>query len=110
MEIVFRNESLRRTCNDTRRGLTKYGDARFRVMRRRLDDLRAASNLLELPPASRCHPLKGDREGQFAVDLDGGWRLVFEPADDPLPRLADGSVDRSRVCTIRVLEITDYHD
>lgn len=107
---MFRSASLRTSCNDSRKGLKKFGDARFRVIRRRLDDLLAAANLLELPPASRCHPLKGKRAGQFAVDLDGGWRLVFEPANDPLPHLPDGSLDRSRVSAITILEITDYHE
>lgn len=109
MDIMFRSASLRTSCNDSKKGLRKFGDARFGTIRRRLDDLRAAANLLELPPASRCHPLKGKRAGQFAVDLDGGWRLVFEPANDPLPLMADGSLDRSRVSAITILEITDYH-
>lgn len=110
MDIMFRSASLRSSCNDSKKGLRKFGDARFRVIRRRLDDLLAAANLLELPPASRCHPLKGRRAGQFAVDLDGGWRLVFEPANDPLPFRADGSLDRSRVSAITILEIIDYHE
>ena len=29
-------------------------------------------------PGWRFHPLKGDRAGQYAVDLIHPWRLVFE--------------------------------
>jgi len=28
-------------------------------------------------PGLNCHPLKGDREGEFGVTLTGRWRLVF---------------------------------
>jgi toxin HigB-1 len=29
-------------------------------------------------PGWRLHPLKGDRKGQWAVEVSGNWRLVFE--------------------------------
>ncbi len=29
-------------------------------------------------PGYRLHPLKGDREGEWAVSVSGNWRLVFE--------------------------------
>lgn len=29
-------------------------------------------------PGYRLHPLKGDRQGQWAVWVSGNWRVVFE--------------------------------
>jgi toxin HigB-1 len=29
-------------------------------------------------PGWRLHPLRGDRSGQWAVEVSGNWRLVFE--------------------------------
>jgi proteic killer suppression protein len=60
--------------------------------------------------AGKPHPLKGDRLGQFAVSLDGGWRLVFVPANDPIPRHDDESVDWSQVTIVSIEQIVDYHD
>jgi proteic killer suppression protein len=48
--------------------------------------------------------------GQFALDLDGGRRLVFEPAHDPIPRKDDGGIDWSAVSRISIVFIGDYHD
>lgn len=56
-----------------------------------------------------CHALTGDRKGHFAMNLDGGLRLVFEPDHDPLPSLPDGGLDRKDVTRIRVLEVVNYH-
>jgi proteic killer suppression protein len=56
-----------------------------------------------------CHQLRADRHGEFAVDLWGAYRLVFEPDHDPLPRLPDGGLDRSLVTRIRIKEVVDYH-
>ena len=28
-------------------------------------------------PGSNFHPLKGDKKGQYAVDVTGNWRIFF---------------------------------
>jgi len=79
-------------------------------MKRRLASLAATDVLEDMAKApGRCHALGADRVGQFAVDLWGSYRLVFEVADNPVPRLPDGGIDRNRVSAIRILEVVDYH-
>ena len=60
--------------------------------------------------ARHPHPLRGDRAGQFALDLDGGRRLVFEPDQGSVPGKQDGSIDWSQVTRVRIVLIGDYHD
>jgi plasmid maintenance system killer protein len=78
---------------------------------RRLDEIRDANSLavLKTLPQARCHPLKGDLEGRWAVDLEHPHRLTFEPAHDPLPVRDDGSLDVDRVTAIRIIGVEDYH-
>ncbi|MEH2065392.1 MAG: killer suppression protein HigA [Nostoc sp.] len=78
-------------------------------MTTRLAILGAASCVTELF-AGRPHPLKGDRAGEFAVDLEGGKRLVFKPDNDPIPLTEDGSIDWSNVTAVCIVFIGDYHD
>jgi proteic killer suppression protein len=54
--------------------------------------------------------LTGDRAGEFALDLEGGRRLVFVADSDPTPVRDDGSIDWSRVTIVRIVFIGDYHD
>lgn len=56
-----------------------------------------------------CHQLHADRAGQFAVHLCGQVRLVFAPANNPLPTASDGGIDRTRVTKIEIKEVVDYH-
>lgn len=80
-------------------------------LKQRLMELRAADSLAEishLPPA-RCHEESQNRAGQFSVDLAHPMRLIFIPANDPVPRKADGGVDRSQVTEIEIIEIVDPH-
>ncbi|MEH2241317.1 hypothetical protein [Nostoc sp.] len=61
--------------------------------------LGAASCVTELV---RGHPhhLKGDKAGEFAVNLEGGKRLVFKPDNGPIPLTEDGSIDWSKVTAV----------
>jgi hypothetical protein len=45
----------------------------------------------------RCHQLIQDRDEQFAVDITGQWRLVFEVDQRPIPRTPDGGIDLKAV-------------
>ena len=48
-------------------------------LRRLLTALNAATGPEQMSaPGYRLHQLKGDRKGQWAVWVDGNWRLVFE--------------------------------
>ena len=53
--------------------------------RRKLEYLDVASRLEDLkePPSNRLHRLKGDREGQHSISINGQWRIcfVFEDGD-----------------------------
>lgn len=109
MKIEFKNKLLRELCEKRAIAARKLGDACARKLHGRLADLEAAANVTELR-AGNPHPLLGDRRGQFALDLSGGWRLVFAPANDPLPRREDASIDWSRVTIVSIEYIGDYHD
>ena len=57
----------------------------------------------------RCHPLKGELKGLWSADLDHPYRLIFEPADDPLPHSEDGGLVLNRVYEVRIASVNDTH-
>ena len=110
MQIIFATEALRKACNEQRRALKKWGERRASLVFRRLVELASVprlSDMLTMP--GHCHELIDDRKGQLAVNLDGGYRLIFEPANEPVPQKPDGGIDWASVTAIRVLEVRDYH-
>lgn len=109
MKILYADEKVKALCTDERKAQRRLGREGFKKLRRRLADLEAAQSLDELP-AGRPHPLKGKRKGQFALDLNGGNRLVLEAADDPPPLDAGGNLEWRKVRSIRLILIGDYHD
>ena len=53
----------------------------------KLDQLEAATSLLDLSlPGNRLEALKGDRQGQHSIRINGQWRICFEwPKGSPGP-------------------------
>lgn len=107
MFFTYKNKKLQRYCSRQREADRKFGVDNGKKLRTRLADLDAASRVGELV-AGRPHPLKGDREGEFSLDLAGGARLIFA-AVEPIPKSADGSIDWPNVTKIMITFIGDHH-
>ena len=113
MDIVFATDSLKKLCNSRMALQRKYGLNKAKKIERRLVDLAAAETLADMSrvPSARCHALKGDYAGKFAVDTIHPYRMIFESANNPVPLLKDGGIDRLKVTAIRILDPNiNYHD
>lgn len=109
MEIQYKDKKIRVLCEKQVVAERKLGAPCARKLRSRLGDLDAVMRVSDLT-FGNPHPLKGDRLGQFALDLTGGRRLVFSPANCPPPTYADGSTDWTQVTIVCIEYIGDYHD
>lgn len=117
MEISFISKKLEKEFNEGTRLVKVHGPRRAKKIRIRLAELQAAITLYDFwPPKrglSRCHELAvGDRKGKFhlTVDLDHPYRLLFIPANDPIPTHADGGLDWSKVTAVTILGVEDTHE
>ena len=109
MIVAYADEHLESVCKLAKLAARQFGPESAKKLKRRLAELHAAQVVVELV-AGRPHPLSHDREGQFALDLHGGHRLVFKPTREPPPRKPDGSIFWAQVTEVTILEIGDYHD
>jgi proteic killer suppression protein len=111
MEVVFRTRKLQKVSNSEELLKREYGAENGRLIMRRLLVLHVANSLADVPSVrpERCHRLEGKRKGQFAVDVKHPFRMVFEPATDPLPLMESGGLDLARITSIRIVSIEDYH-
>ncbi|MCD6526848.1 MAG: hypothetical protein J7K75_07665 [Desulfuromonas sp.] len=88
-----------------------YGLTMARKLQQRLMELSAADTLADISylPPPRCHELTGNRVGQFSVDLLHPHRLLFVPANEPVPTRDDGGVDLKLVTEVEIIAIVDTH-
>ena len=109
MDIDYKTTKLKKLCLIAKEADKKLGPLSGKKLRSRLADIEAASNVSDLN-AGRPHPYKGDKTGQFSLDLHGGYRLIFEPMEELPPLTDDGSIDWSKVKSIFVVVIGDPHE
>jgi len=111
MKISFRKKKLAKTFNQERLLVKEYGKENGRVIMRRMDVLKAALNLEQVPriKPERLHELKGDRKGEFAVDLKHPFRLILIPDCEDIPRNKDGGIDLQSITSIIIKGVEDYH-
>lgn len=101
MIVTYRNADIRKCCTDGRYALRKHGARRALLIARRVQELLAADSVEEMIEygIGRCHPLRENRSGQYALDLDHPWRMVFTKA----------GVNAVEINVVRVEDFVDYH-
>jgi hypothetical protein len=65
----------------------------------------------------RCHELKGERAGQLSIDLDGPYRLLFEPIEpmmnpdtEAYTEVTSSSLDWAKITCIKILGVENTHE
>lgn len=111
MVIYFKTKKLQKICNKAIEARKTLGPKMAKKLQQRLMELEAANCLEDISrvPPPRCHELSGDRAGQLSVDLVHPHRLLFIPANNPVPELDDGGLDWSKVTEVEIVEIVDTH-
>src|SRR5262245_40374891 len=112
MLIGFRSRKLKKLFESNRELVKAFGQRMAVAIQNRLVVLDASSHLGKVPTVrpERCHALKQDRHGEYAVDLIDQWRLIFRPDHDPVPTLPDGGIDLTSVTAIEILEVSDHYN
>ncbi|HZL83500.1 MAG TPA: hypothetical protein VFB98_08515 [Candidatus Deferrimicrobium sp.] len=111
MEIYYRSQKMKKLCDRADVMKKELGNEMADKLQQRLVLLKNTPTLAGIPtdPPPRCHELHKNRHGQFAVDLKYPYRLIFLPANKPIPVDINGGIDLTRVTEIEILEIVDYH-
>ena len=79
MIVEFRTRKLQKQYEDHRESEKAYGAQVARKYIARVNIIKQSRDIEELKklPGLDCHPIKGNRQGQWAVKLTGFYRLIF---------------------------------
>lgn len=114
MYIVFKNKKLKEICSNFKSATIKFGEKNAKKLIQRLNELNATEKLaifIKLPQTG-FHELKGNRKGQYAVNLIQPFRLIFmsEIDEDKFNCKLSDLEYYKQITTIKILEVKDYHD
>lgn len=113
MDILFVDNRLRKLLNLEKRLRRRMSAKNRKMIENRMTELRASDTLEDMRhfPSAHCEELRHFADDHFfSVRIEYPQRIIFEPANDPIPLHPGGNVDWSRVTKIRILEVADYHD
>jgi toxin HigB-1 len=111
MRVFFKTRKMDTVLNDERSLKKEYGEL-AQTIKHRLQFMAKVPSLDQVPVSTpfRRHQLAAPKgEYKYAVWIKHPFRIVFEPHHDPVPLLADGGVDLTKVTEITILSIEDYH-
>lgn len=110
MDITYRNNKLKKIFKDSISLCKKYGHERARKITQRIREFEAALNLhdINLNPKAKLHPLKGDRHGQYAVDVIHPFRLILMPSKCAV--IDDDVSFLKKVEAVEFIEVVNYHE
>jgi len=98
LEITYKSNKLKKICTNAETAEREYGSLMAEKIHQRIDEIAAVATVEMMIQfhIGRCHPLKGDRKMQYAVDLVHPYRLVFEKIG-------------KEIQIAKIIEIVDYH-
>ena len=98
MDITYKTKKLEKICTDAKAAEKTHGRQMAELIHQRIDEITAADTVEMMIQfhIGRCHPLKQNRKGQYAVDLVHPYRLIFEKHGNMIQ-------------IAHILEITNYH-
>jgi len=110
VEITYKNKKLEKSLTDDKELIKTYGELAKKI-KQRVKELTEADSLLVISqlPALRLHPYKGNRIGEWSIDIKENWRIIFEIAQDPIPKHEDGGVNLLLITAIEVVSVEDPH-
>jgi toxin HigB-1 len=110
VEISFKNNKLQQQLV-TDQGLAKRFGKLAKKVRQRMTQLKSADNLKVISDnlVLRLHPYKGDRKGEWSIDIQENWRIIFLIDQEPIPTLADSGVNLKEITIIKIESVEDPH-
>lgn len=110
MDISFASNQLRRCAICDSYAIQKMGPLRARLFKQRLDEISSGDSMEDLRYLpGRFHELTGNLKGKWACSLDGSYRLLMTPHEEPIPIDGRGLYIWADIHGVKILEIRDYH-
>lgn len=109
MELTYKNEKLRRLCEEPKfnKELIKiYGVEVAKKLPQRIKELKAFECLQEVPSTLpfRRHKLSGNLKNHFAININGQYRLIFRQKESNIME------DLKDIKKIEIMEVSKHYE
>lgn len=116
MNILYKDKNIEKQCKDYKIAIKKYNKLVAEKLHGVINFIEDADNLMDVKsiPNYRLHPLKGDKKGEYAIDLGKklGFRLIIVPLDPKGERwdTTDETTIYNSTSIIIAMEVTNHYE
>ena len=98
LKITYKDKKIEEVCTDYAKAKRQHGAAMAGKIHQRIKEIHNTDTVETMVQygIGRCHLLRGDRKGKYAVDLIHPYRLIFEKHGEEIQ-------------IAHIMEIVDYH-
>ena len=109
--IQYKDKKIKKRCENIKVAKKELGPECGELLLQRMYEIYQADSVAQLKtlPGPRCHMLKGNLYGKFAVDLKHPFRLIFEPLEKIEKFKEEDGIRFDLIKKIKIIEVKDYH-
>ena len=110
MKLTYKSKKLEDLCENPKFNnslIKKYGIEVAKKLPQRIKELKAFNSLNDIPtfPPFRRHKLTGNRNNQFAITINGQYRLIFKIIGNDII-----IEDLSKINEIEIMEVSKHYE
>ncbi|MDO3441833.1 hypothetical protein [Agrobacterium sp. V1] len=111
MQLAYSTSKIQKLATTEKELVKAFGANVAKAIQMRIAVLLAVPSLIDVPsePPERRHLLIGKRNGQWSIAARNGICICVVPNQVPLPLNDDGSIDLTKVVSVEIVYIGDYH-
>ncbi|MEG1914754.1 MAG: hypothetical protein RR089_06725 [Acidaminococcaceae bacterium] len=111
LKVQYKNDSVQGYCTDIRKARRKFTDIAEQIIQT-INYINSAETFTDIVcyPPFHFHMLKGDRLGEYALDIGGrtsGYRLIVIPEDAQGKRVDNAIVFGVNVVLVKIVFIQE---
>ena len=112
MKLLYTNKTVEKQCTELRRAKKDFSDKIAVKLHQLINFLEAADSLASVTafPKYHFHQLKGKRQGQFALDIDGrknSYRLIVEFREEDIEKVFPSPVE---IEILKIEEVSNHYE
>jgi proteic killer suppression protein len=110
MNIIFANKKLEKILTDYKEISKKYG-IKTKFLINLISKIQASDNfdILKRLREFEPHKLKGNKAYLYSLEIHKNWKMLIKPVDENGEWVDAEKYDNSKITTILIEKIEDYH-
>ena len=112
MKLIYKNKTVEKQCTELRRAKKDFSEKVAVKLHLLINFLEAADSLASVTafPKFHFHQLEGNRQGQFALDIDGrksSYRLIVGFREKDLEKVFSSPIE---IEILKIEEVSNHYE